>query len=460
MADAFRCIKLTFMIILLSIHVTGQEIHQYADTFKLQNSNPLLSEDQLLLSLIHNQTEQLQAKEDSIHLWRLHNDTTTAFPFYIGYADSLRIDSISKKHYLENPLLLPLIYVPQEDSSLYKQNTDYQYQLRQSARMYMITHHPDLLAGVLNKKAVSEVLIEDYEGHDSRDVQVKIVRSLMPDPEGDRRALKNALRENRTHWYREGTLMLQLTQNYVSKNWYAGGNSNFSLLGIAQGQIKYDSGKRITWENSGEWRAGFNTVSQDTLRKINTNEDIFKIYSKLGFKIYKQILSYSFSADLQTHFFNTWKDNTKELKTGPLTPVRFNLATGIDYKPTEGLSIYFAPLSYKMVYAADTTHAEQTTFSIEQGKKILNEVGSSIRVEWQWQPVREIKLSSIFYLYTNYKRVEIDWDTSCDFIITRYLSARIMIHPRYDTTVILPDDEKAKIQFKELISIGFAHNFK
>lgn len=448
-------------VLCFGVYIKAQEIRQYADTFKLQDSVEQLTEDQLLLSLIHQQSEAIKAREDSLEQVRFATDTTTAFPFYVGYADSIRIARYVAEHYGENSLFLPIVYIPEDISFLTPRDTLFNiYRLRLDTRKDIVAHNTSLVRGTLNKEALQESLIEEFHGHEPLNIHITPIRSLLPDPEGDRRAIRNALREEQTHWKREGTLMLQLTQNYVSKNWYAGGNSNFAILGIAQGNVKYDDQKRVTWEANGEWRMGFNTVAGDSLRKINANEDIFKLYTKLGINIYKQLLAYSFSADFQTHFFNTWKDNTRELKTGPLTPIRLNIATGIDYKPVAGLSIYFAPLTYKLVYANDTVHSTPTAYSIKEGERILNDVGSSLRVEWQWQPVREIKLNSTLYLYTNYHRIELDWETSCDFIITRYFSARVMIHPRYDTTVILPDDEKARLQFKELISIGFAHNFK
>jgi hypothetical protein len=35
-----------------------------------------------------------------------------------------------------------------------------------------------------------------------------------------------------------------------------------------------------------------------------------------------------------------------------------------------------------------------------------------------------------------------------------------MLHPRYDGTVDAVADQKSKMQFKELISVGFAHTFR
>lgn len=118
----------------------------------------------------------------------------------------------------------------------------------------------------------------------------------------------------------------------------------------------------------------------------------------------------------------------------------------------------FAPLAYKLVYAKDTINVDRSVYGINSGN-MLSTFGSSVRFEWKWRPLREIYLETVFYAYTNYKMFEVDWEITCDFIINRYMSARVMLHPRYDSSAIVEGDTHAKMQFKELISIGFAHKF-
>ena len=50
---------------------------------------------------------------------------------------------------------------------------------------------------------------------------------------------------------------------------------------------------------------------------------------------------------------------------------------------------------------------------------------------------------------------EIDCEIIGNFRINRYLSAKVSLNPRYDTTIILSDGTKPKFQFKEFISLGF-----
>lgn len=287
---------------------------------------------------------------------------------------------------------------------------------------------------------------------------IEVSKSWIKDAEEDRQEILRALRDMKTPWRKEATLMLQITQNYVTPNWYQGGSSSFAALGIAKGRIDYIS-DRFTWENTGEWRIGGSTVSADSLHKMNTTDDMLRLYSKANLTIVPKLFG-SFSVELETRFFPTYKSNSMDLKSGPFSPVRFNAAFGLDWKPVKHLSVSFSPLSYKVIHVMDTARVKGTEYGLKAGQQTQHNIGSSIRAEYTWQPVREVVLETKFFFYTNYKHVEIDLEANCDFIINRWLSARLMIHPRYDSSVILDGDDHAKIQFRELLSIGLAHKFR
>ena len=285
---------------------------------------------------------------------------------------------------------------------------------------------------------------------------IVIEKSWVKDEVEDRNDVLRAIREMKSPWRREATLMAQITQNYVTDNWYQGGSSSFAALGIAKGQVSYIR-ERFTWENFGEWRMGGSTVSADTLHKMNTTDDMFKIYSKANLRIVPKLFT-SLSAEIDTRLLPTYKSNSMELKSAPFSPFRFTAAFGIDYKPVKDLSLSFSPISYKVIHIADK-RVNPTDFGLLEGQWTQHNIGSSVRLEYNWKPVREFALEMKFYTYTNYHDVEIDLEVNADFIINRWLSARLMLHPRYDTSVIMEGDKCAKIQFRELLSLGFAHKF-
>ena len=285
---------------------------------------------------------------------------------------------------------------------------------------------------------------------------IVIEKSWVKDEEEDRNEVLRAIREMRSPWRREATLMAQINQNFVTENWYQGGSSSFAALGIAKGQISYIR-ERFTWENFGEWRMGGSTVSADTLHKMNTTDDLFKIYSKANLRIVPKWFT-SISAEFETRLLPTYKSNSMDLKSAPFSPLRFTAAFGVDYKPVKDLSLSISPISYKLIYIADE-RVNPKDFGLDPYQYTQHNVGSSVRLEYIWKPVRELALETKFYIYTNYHDVELDLEVNADFIINRWLSARLTVHPRYDTSVILEGDTKAKIQFRELLSIGFAHKF-
>ena len=186
---------------------------------------------------------------------------------------------------------------------------------------------------------------------------------------------------------------------------------------------------------------------------------MFKIYSKANLRIVPKIYT-SLSAELETRLLPTYKSNSMELKSGPFSPFRFNAAFGVDFKPVKGLSISLSPVSYKVIHIMDTARVKPTDYGLKAHRRTQHNIGSSVRVEYLWKPVREVALETKFYTYTNYRDVEIDLEVNCDFIINRFMSARLMLHPRYDTSVIMEGDKRAKMQFRELLSIGFAHKFR
>lgn len=384
--------------------------------------NAVMDADDILLELVARQSKLLHAK-----------------------------DTIWEKY--PHPLCMQLMYVPARFPSLTDTTRYNEYSIpaiRAKARSYITTHHVDFYTSVSDTNRLKQMVLEHL------DVQ----RAIVKDIQEDRLDIERALKYKDSPWRHELNLSLQITQNYATDNWYQGGVNAFAMLAGVKGMLNYRK-KNLSWENVGEWRAGISTISGDSLRIINTTDDVFRLNSKFGYQIHKHWYI-STIAEFRTNVMNNWRKNTKRLSAAFLTPIRFTIGVGIDYKPVKGLDINISPATYKVVYAlnADPEQVDVTEFGIEAGKNMLNELGSAVRIDWKWRPLREIIIEANFYFFTNYKRVETELEVDIDFIINRYLSAKMMLHPRYDSTVEVNPDRKTNIQFKEFISIGFSHTFR
>lgn len=414
--------KIGFFIVLLWSAVAVNSQVQTSDS------------DVLLLELVAQQGREL------------HRDTLVMHDSVVVVCDTMW------KRY-PHPLCLPLMYVPELLPSLSDTTPKNPYSIaaiRRNARRYITMYHADLYTAISDPNRLKEVEI----GRGT--VQRAIVRDIQEDALDAARAL----RDSRSPWRREANLSLQLTQNYATENWHQGAANAFAMLWAAKAFANYNKGN-LSWENNAEWRVGVSTVSGDTLRKMNTTDDIFQVYSKFGYQVHKYWYV-SIFADFRTNFFPNFQKNSNHLNTTFLTPIRYNMGLGIDYKPLKGLSVNISPVTYKLTYAfnTDVECIDVNALGIETGNNMLNEVGSSVRVEWKWRPLREIELETKFYFFTNYKQVETELEIDVDFYINKYMSAKILLHPRYDGTVESTTDDKSRLQFKELISVGFAHTFR
>jgi Protein of unknown function (DUF3078). len=267
-------------------------------------------------------------------------------------------------------------------------------------------------------------------------------------------------------WTKKANALLQFSQNMISDNWHQGGSSNLSLLGVLTGQLNYDNKKNIQFDNSLDWRLGAHWT-EDFLKdstvitdRLNVNNDILKINTKFGLKMTGNWF-YSTSADFSTQFANNYKSiRDTTMKARFLTPVRLNLSVGLDYKYKKTFSLVLSPLTWKYIYVNDTVKVDRKQFGIEAGKNHLSDFGSSFTAQLNYKPTKEIEVNSKLYFFTNYEKVESDWEIICNFTINRYLSTRLAVNTRYDNTPILKNpEEKVKIQFKEMLTFGFSYRF-
>ncbi|MFZ4581602.1 MAG: DUF3078 domain-containing protein [Paludibacter sp.] len=338
--------------------------------------------------------------------------------------------------------------LPEIDSDL-----DYLQNLRLNALQYIVITNPHLVAYLESELPSIEdvksgkIDINYYEKSriiDDTKMSVKSHRKLV---------VEKAILSPWTH---SANAYIQFSQNYVSKNWHQGGSDNLAILGTVKGKLNYDDKNNIQWENSAEWRAGFNSIEGDTTRLLNTNDDIFRVNSKLGIKAGGAFF-YSGSFDFSTPVFPTYKAvNSTTLKAAFMTPVRLNISAGIDYKYKKLFSIMVSPFSYKYIFL-NNPKVDPKLFGIKAGEDVLSEMGSSFRIQGNYAPSKEITFDSKLSFYTNYTKVEIDWEIIGNFQVNRFLSTRLILNPRYDNTVIMAAGYKAKIQFKELLTFGLSY---
>lgn len=266
--------------------------------------------------------------------------------------------------------------------------------------------------------------------------------------------------EKPNFWKFSGDYSLQLFQNYVSDNWYKGGESNYSMIAAVTLQANYNNKQRFQWNNKLEMRLGLQNSRGDTLHTVRASEDLIRYTSKLGLQASKHWY-YTFQLIASTQFMRGLRSNDTRIYSRFLSPLYVNPSLGMDYKVNwfKGRmtgSIHLAPVAYNLTYVRDKELA--TRFGIDEGRHAKNDFGSEVTVDLVWQMSKDVRWKTRLYGYTTYHRMQMEWENTFTFVVNKYISSNLFLYPRFDDGV-KRDDKYGFFQFKEYVSLGFSYGF-
>ncbi len=256
-------------------------------------------------------------------------------------------------------------------------------------------------------------------------------------------------------WKFQGNASVQFSQNYISPNWYKGGESSNSILSYLMFNANYNDKKRIEFDNRLEAKVGFVTVPSDTLHKFNFNSDLLRLTSKLGVRAFNKWY-YTLSVEFNTQFFDTYNLNSPTRVSSFMAPGNLIFNIGMDYKLSREkveLSAFLSPLTYNFRYVGDP-NVDETQFGLEEGDKVLNSFGSTFQFNMKWTIIPSIIWETRFNYFTSYQKIETEWENTFNFILNRYLSAKLFVHARYYDM-----EAEHRIQWNELLSFGINYNW-
>ena len=353
-------------------------------------------------------------------------------------------------------LFLPLTYYGNVAEGLFTRDRKESPILSELMHLYLT--RPDLVEGTDRMVQQQQTKLDDIKApihHDPTLVEKVAERPVEPT-----NVPVDVLVKRPNFWTFSGDYALQFLQNYVSGNWYKGGESNYSALVSLVMQANYNNKQKVKWENRLELKYGMQSSRSDSLHCFKSTEDLIRLTSKLGLQATKRWY-YTVQFIGNTQFSHSYRSNDPKIYSAFAAPLNINLSIGMDYSVDwmnhrlKG-NFHLAPLAYNMKY---TRMLELTRrLGIKDGNHFLHDFGSEFTVDLEWQLMESLTWKTRLYGYSTYKRTELEWENTFTFRFNRYISSRVFIYPRFDDGVSR-DDHYAFWQLKEFASIGFQYSF-
>jgi hypothetical protein len=261
-------------------------------------------------------------------------------------------------------------------------------------------------------------------------------------------------------WTYKGDGFLQFMQNYVSGNWYKGGESNYSMVGALTLEANYDNKNKWKWDNKLELKLGFLNSRTDSLHNFISNEDLIRLTSKLGLEAAKNWY-YTLQLQAYTQFTKGYKANDPVVYSDFFSPLNVNLGLGMDYKVESKDkkltgTINLSPISVNYRYVGRL--ALGPSYGLDPGKRHIWEFGPNMTADLEWKFNDVVTWKTRFSAFTSFKRAEIEWENTFELRVSKYITANLFLFPRFDDANLY-DDDLGYWQFKEYSSLGFAYTF-
>ena len=273
-------------------------------------------------------------------------------------------------------------------------------------------------------------------------------------------------------WTHKGNIGLNIGQNYFT-NWAAGGQSSITGQAMFNYEIHYLKNK-FKWDNTLNTALGYSIF--DFKKKPVKMDDKIEFTSLATLKATKH-LNYGAELAFRSQFakgFDYATDSTHYISKF-LAPAYVTLGLGIEWVPSPHFSLYFSPITGRMTIVNDDHLAEIGAFGVNSldandtvqhaVNKIRYEFGARAVAKFQYPLAKNIDFSSKLELFSNYlnhpERIDVDWQNMLVLKVNDWLNANLSTHLIYDYDIPFPDVEKgSKVQFKEVLAIGFMVNLK
>ena len=278
-------------------------------------------------------------------------------------------------------------------------------------------------------------------------------------------------------WSHKGNFGLNFGQTSYT-NWAAGGQSTVNGQGIFFYEIHYLK-DNFKWDNTLNTSLGYSIF--DFKKKPIKTDDKIEFTSLATLKATEH-LNYGAEFAFRSQFakgFDYAKDSTHYISKF-LAPAYISLGLGIEWVPCKHFSLYFSPITGRVTIVNDDYLASIGAFGVNtldandttqhaKNVKVRYEFGARAVAKFEYPLAKNIDFNSKLELFSNYLKdpqyIDVDWQNMLVLKVNDWLNCNLSTHLIYDRDIPFYGEdglkiEGSKVQFKEVLAVGFMVNLK
>lgn len=265
-------------------------------------------------------------------------------------------------------------------------------------------------------------------------------------------------------WKFSGSFRFNMSQNYVTSNWYQGDMRNNAFTLYTELNANYNNQKWLSVTNNLVCNLGFTSQHKDKNHKYATNTDQLRLTSNMGINAVKN-WAYSLQLQVRTQSFPKYASNSDRVTSDFLSPVEGNLSIGmrysVDWKNKKKATVVhfdvnIAPLSYHAIYC--DRKALRSNNGIPGKHHAYNDFGPNITSNYTWNICKNVYTKGNINYYSNYHYIKVYYTSTTGFTINKYLSTTLIMNLRYEDTRMVNGKEEY-LQFQENWGMGLSLSF-
>lgn len=378
-------------------------------------------------------------------------------------ASAAQYGNLSSGQYFR--LFAPLTFyhsVASNQLSIASSDPDEVSQAIDQALMHVYLTRPELVQVTQSEQEKSGALRQDIIEESVVKQEIEMVEQAAPMPEMPEAEPVQVVIEKPNFWKYKADTYLQFMQNYVSDNWYKGGENNYAAVGSFTVEANYDNKSIWKWDNKLEMKLGFQTSPSDTVHRFKANEDLLRYTGKVGLQAANRWY-YTLQLLAYTQFTRGFKANNTKTFSDFMSPFNLSVGLGMDYK-VEAFkkrltgTVNIAPLAINYRYVDRADLAGSFGVKLDRHTHSLTDFGSQLTASLTWKLNDNVEWKSRIYGFTSYHRQEIEWENTFALRVSKYISANLFLFPRFDDANNR-DENLGYWQFKEYSSLGFSYSF-